>query len=117
MIADQYTLENTAPLFALITVISIPFFWGIRITSKMAEDFRIVAVDYKRRDITENRVRLFRAYFNDDSEYQSIIQEHLKDWMYNSPVETLLRLSHHLSGKIVKLITYLTLGMPKLVKM
>lgn len=65
----------------------------------MAEDFRIVAVDYKRRYITENRVLLFKGHFVDDKTgYQSIVRENLNDWMYNSPVETLLRLRRRFSS-------------------
>ena len=89
--------NNFVPLFSTISVTSVPFIWGLRILFRTAEENKTLSDDYFRRYVVEKRIFIFKAIAQNNAEYAKMYETYLNNWMYNSPVETLLKLRnrHH----------------------
>ena len=87
----ELKLQETIPVFATITLLSIPQIWLIRIVSRIADESKILATDYERLYIMEIRTNVF-ASADSQKRQDALREQFINHMMTRSPVETLLKL-------------------------
>ena len=88
--ASVQSIYEVLQHIGIVTTLSAPILMLIRITSRDAEETKVMIHDYRRMLIAENRIQTF--FVSDSEQRKKSYADIIRKWHFQSPVETLLRM-------------------------